>query len=105
MLGKDQLDLLKYFYQLLTKNNMEQLVIGQDGEVSKSQNSLGADVNVIEEFFHITVVQENNKQAFRKLLLSIPDTYLKQIPETRFGSPYVITVTNVGKEYVNRIQE
>ncbi|MFH1504948.1 MAG: hypothetical protein ABIH08_06160, partial [Candidatus Omnitrophota bacterium] len=49
--------------------------------------------------------KEPDEQGLRELdevILSMPDKYMKLIPEVRWGSPYVIVVTSEG---VKRLQE
>ncbi|GEM_PF-6398615 len=92
----EALRLLAYIYQLQVKYDLHKVIIGKDGSVGNGLNGIKEDINVIKEFFKLNEVNESSKVAFEKVVLKIPVTYLRNIPETRLGSPYVLAITPEG---------
>ena len=43
---------------------------------------------------------EAQEQAFEHLVESMPEVYLRRMPETRFDNPFVVTVTPEGMRYL-----
>ena len=92
----EPLRLLKYLYELQVKYDLHKLVIGRDGVLSGNINGIAQDINVIQVFFSLNQVDEKAKLSFEKLLFKIPVTYLRNIPETRSNSPYILSITQEG---------
>lgn len=57
-------------------------------------------INIIAEVYNITKEYQSYSQQLEALILSIPEDYLRQIPENRWDSPYVIAITEKGIEYL-----
>jgi hypothetical protein len=45
---------------------------------------------------------EQSHERFVKLIESIPAQYLRLFPETRFGNPFVVSMTEDGRRYLRR---
>jgi len=99
-LDPEPLRLLRLLYQLQTHNNLQKLVIGRDGVMRADTNGIASDINVITELFSIPVADTTSVKAFEALMMKIPLTYLRSIPETRLDSPYVVSVTPEGIAYL-----
>jgi hypothetical protein len=82
-------------YQL--GHHLSKVIVSKDGMIFDDRGHKPTTVNVIESFL------KKNKDTFtetdlEQLIYSIPEKYLRLVPETRFGSPFVLVTTNeVGK--------
>jgi hypothetical protein len=102
-LEPESLRLLSYLYILQVKNDLHKMIIFKNGSFSEKHNGIDRDINIIQDFFNLQVkgdILEKNVIAFEKLIFKIPVTYLRNIPETRIGSPYVLSVTQEGIAYL-----
>jgi len=99
-LEPEALRLLRFLYEVQTRNDLSKLIIGRDGAMRADTNGIPKDINVVADFFSIANVDERSASAFEKLLMKIPLTYLRSIPETRLGSPFVVSVTPEGVAYL-----
>ena len=57
-------------------------------------------INIIGEVYGITKDHKAYSREFENLILNIPGDCLKQIPENRWDSPYVVMITERGIEYI-----
>lgn len=78
------------------KNNLTKVVISHVGRIFDDAKSTMTGTNVIEAFLgkNTESFSENDLES---LIYGIPEQYLKMIPEMRFDSPYVLTVTPIAR--------
>ena len=83
---------LKALAEYQATQNLNKVVIGKDGRLFDDTRKESLDKNVIELFLNKDT-QTFLESDLEKLIYSIPEKYLRLIPETRYGSPFVLTVT------------
>jgi hypothetical protein len=96
-----QIKFLKKLIIYQESNKLTKVVIGKDGIIFDDKQSKPTEINVIRNFLEkdpsIFV-----KEDLEKLIYSIPEKYLKFIPETRWGAPYVMTFNEPAKEIIDK---
>lgn len=58
----------------------------------------GANINLFTDLYG--VIDNKNEERFEELLLSIPNEYVRFIPEMRWDSPFILNVTEAGIKYL-----
>jgi hypothetical protein len=77
------------------------LVIGRSGTLTfDGQRDKGKDVNLIVDLYGAK--SPATQQQFVDLMDGIPSEYLKYIPEMRWESPFVVSLTDRGMRYLRR---
>ncbi|OIO33780.1 MAG: hypothetical protein AUJ70_02550 [Candidatus Omnitrophica bacterium CG1_02_40_15] len=100
-LSKPQIKFLRKLISYQEVNDLTKVVIGKDGIIFDDKQGKPTGINVISDFLE----KDPNifvKEDLEKLIYSIPEKYLKFIPETRFGAPYVIRFNEPAKEIVDK---
>lgn len=96
-----QQKILSYIYDYQVASNLIKVIISKDGIIFDEHQGRDTDKNVIRDIMQKSNTDKNAQNAFANLLLSIPEKYLKIIPEVRWGSPFVVKVTNEGIKYLS----
>ena len=83
------------------RNDLKEIIVLTSGEIFDDTQKKSLGVNVIQNFL------EKDPALFLPnelptLILSIPEKYLKIIPESRFDSPYVLTYMPMAKELLKK---
>lgn len=96
--------LLQLVQSYQTKFEVEKLVVGRDGRIhfDKSEQ-LDGEYNLATELFADGVEDGNAKgrgDRLEVLIEHIPSQYLRKHSETRWGSPFVVSVTEDGEGYL-----
>jgi len=60
------------------------------------------NINLISDLFDVDREFEKKESEFGNLILSVPQIYLRSLPETRFDNPYVVQITEAGVAYVRK---
>jgi len=94
-----QIEFLEKLIKYQESNNLTKVVIGKDGKIFDHKNKKATEINVINAFLGKNT-SIFGKDDLEKLVISIPEKYLKLIPEMRFDSPYVVTFTDATKEII-----
>lgn len=88
--------LLSLIYKYQKNLGLNKLIISkEDGALhfDEEERREKYKVNFIGELFDIKSDYASRANEFENVMLSVPSNFLKTIPETRFGSPYVVRVT------------
>lgn len=96
-LSADQALLIKEIWRYQKENELNKVVISKDGVIFDDAKKQPTNINLISK----TSIPEGDYFRFEQLILSIPTFFLKQIPETRWGSPYVVTVPEEARELLD----
>jgi len=88
MLSNQQCSLVLEIWRYQKSNKLNKVIITQEGFFFNDNNSKPTDINLKK----IILGEKASKDEFEKLILSIPESFLKNIPEMRFGSPYVVMI-------------
>lgn len=96
----EPLRLLNRLNTVQTKYGVHKLIISKDGNVYKNTKDMAVEMNIIKDFFQVGNVDPQLVESFEKLVFAIPSIYLRNIPESRMGSPYILSVTPEGKAYL-----
>lgn len=91
--------LLRRLYELQTRFDLHKVVISRDGTLVRSESG-AQEVNLIEGLLGGNRKDGEAQRALEKLILEIPLTYLRFIPDSRWDGPYVLAVTPEGKAYL-----
>ena len=89
-LDDDQKKFIKALVRYCRRKNFTKIVISRNGEISKD------NINVIREFLEKDPNNFTNSQ-FESFIMSLPKKYILIIPETRYGSPFVLKLTDEAK--------
>lgn len=103
LLNPLQQKILSYIYNYQTVGNLPKVIISKDGTILDDKQGSDTDKNVIRDIMNRDTADKDAQSAFENLLLSIPEKYLKIIPETRWGSPFVVKVTEDGIKYLSMV--
>ncbi|MCB1214088.1 MAG: hypothetical protein KDK66_01305 [Deltaproteobacteria bacterium] len=104
-LSPPQAKLLRLLYDTQTKAGTNKLIISStNGSIFWDDETLRKkyNFNVIADFYSIDKDFESKSNDFENLIHSIPIEYLKHIPEMRWDSPYVVSVTEEGIRYLRK---
>lgn len=93
-LSNDQLLLVREVWRYQKENKLNKVVINKDGVIFDDAKKEPTTINLISK----VSIPEGDYFRFEQLILSIPAFFLKQIPETRLGAPYVVTVPEEARE-------
>ncbi len=97
--------LLKRIYELQTHHDLYKLVISHDGTLLRPNAPADEpEINLIESLFGGKRGDEQSQRALEKLMLEIPVTYLRNIPQANWDTPYVVAVTPEGRAYLRSRQ-
>ena len=88
-LSADQALLVKEIWNYQRSNRLSKVIINRNGfifdDIEKKETTINLALRVLGQM-------RNDQSRFENLILSIPIFFLRQIPETRWGAPYVVTV-------------
>lgn len=101
ILDEAQIRLLKNIYNFQVKTPDNKVILARDGFIFDDQARKPTSINLVRQVLN----KEPDEQSLRELdelILSIPNEFMKLIPEMRWDSPYVIVVTSEG---VKKLQE
>ena len=80
--------LLNEIWKYQKENNLNKVIISRNGVIFDDSKNQSSNINLAEKVFGDTW----NLPRFDKLITSMPSYFLKLIPESRLGSPYVVTI-------------
>ena len=93
-LTSEQKNLLRKIWTYQNEHKINKVVIDKEGFVFDDVKKEKTKINLAEK----ALGDKGYPSNFQKLMVSMPAQFLKLIPETRWGSPYVVSVTEeVGK--------
>jgi hypothetical protein len=78
----------------------DKLIVGRkDGRLCFDDDpNKGKEVSLLHDLYG----SEINQATFERLVESMPTDYVRLLPEMRWGSPFVISVTEAGLRYLKR---
>lgn len=79
-------------------NNLDKVIISENGFIFDDIKKENTTINLADKVLGI----RRMPLRFERLMLSIPATFLKMIPETRWGSPFVVSVPKEAQEILDR---
>lgn len=88
-LNGQQKELLKEIWKYQKTNNLNKVIINRNGFIFDDSKRQNTDINLADK-----TIGGRGQQEFERLVLSMPEYFLKHIPETRLDSPYVVTIPN-----------
>jgi hypothetical protein len=88
--------LLEELAHLQKENGALKLVLDRKGYLVMRGKKHGILANIYGEEIHT----EAREQAFERLVESMPEIYLRRLPETLLDNPFVVTVTQEGMRYL-----
>ena len=97
--------LLSLIYKYQKDLGLNKLIISkEDGTLhfDEEERRKKYKVNFIGDLFDIKSDYATRANEFENIMLSIPSNFLKTIPETRLGSPYVVSITEDGVAYLRK---
>jgi len=79
----------------------DKLIVGRNGRLyfDNDQNK-GKEVSLLRDLYGSDDL--TNQRTFERLVESMPPEYLRLLPEMRWDSPFVISVTEAGLRYLKR---
>ncbi|ODS32274.1 MAG: hypothetical protein SCARUB_02576 [Candidatus Scalindua rubra] len=89
-LDKDQKKFIKALVKYCKTKNIAKIVISRNGKIYKD------NINVIHEFLEKDPNSFTSSQ-FESFIMSLPKEYVFNIPEARYGSPFVLKPTDKAK--------
>ncbi|OGQ06125.1 MAG: hypothetical protein A2W61_02300 [Deltaproteobacteria bacterium RIFCSPLOWO2_01_44_7] len=98
-----QTKLLKTIYKYQSELGLTRLIINRkNGQVlfDEEEKRKKYDINLIRAVYDFPAPYESKAGEFENLILSLPDSLLRHIPETRMDSPFVIQITKEGIAYL-----
>lgn len=101
-LSPQQEKLLRAIYKHQVELGLSRLVILRSGQLFlESTNREDASIDLATE-----VLGKGNPEVvareFEMLMEGIPGVYLQKLPETRWGNPFVVAITEAGSAYLNQ---
>jgi len=103
VLEPQQEKLLRLIHKYQTDLGENKLIITRsDGRVhfDDEAKSEKHNINLFSELYGIESDFEKRESEFENLITSIPQLYLRSLPETRLDSPYVVQITEAGIYYL-----
>lgn len=96
-----QIKFLKKLISYQESNSLTKVIIGKEGIIFDDKQGKPTEISVISSFLEKDP-KIFSKEDLEKLIYSIPEKYLKFIPETRWGAPYVMTFKEPAKEIIDK---
>ncbi len=100
-----QVKLLKTIYKYQSDLGLSRAIINREnGQLffDEEKKRKKYDFNLIRDVYDLPAPYEPKAGEFENLILSLPDSLLRHIPEMRFGSPFVVQITSDGIAYLKR---
>jgi hypothetical protein len=98
---KEKLLTLIHKYQV--QLGASKLIVLRDGRIYDDQTrSIIAGIDLGSELFGAGSSPAVRGPQFERLMESMPSEYLRMIPESRLGSPFVVTITEAGIRYLTK---
>ncbi len=94
----EQLILLREIWTYQKANDLNKVIIDKEGFVFDEAKKEKTKINLAEK----ALGDRGYPLNFEKLMVSMPTQFLKLIPETRFNSPYVVSVPEEIGKFLNR---
>lgn len=85
--GKQKL-LVNTIWEYQKSNNIQKVIINRNGFIFDEANKQNTSINLIEKILG----SSGTELQFERLILEIPSSLLRLLPELRLGSPYVVTI-------------
>ena len=103
-LNKEQISFLKVVYDYQRQTPTNKVVISStDGFIFSEEGHRPTSINLIRVVFEEEPT-EKTAMVLSDLILSMPNEYMKLIPEMRFDSPFVVRVTQEGVEKLEELK-
>lgn len=104
ILSTQEEKLLSILYKYQKDFGLDKMIVGRDGTLyfNDKTNTEKHGINIIGDLYNINKDYSVKESEFEKLMLSIPDTYLKTIPEMFACNPFVVRVTRSGIAYLKQ---
>ncbi len=97
VLTPQQERLLGILYDHQKQFGVQKLIVGRDGAVVFDEpERKEVSINVAAELFGGMESARARAAEFVALMDSMPEVYLRRLPETRYDSPFVVAVTEAG---------
>jgi len=103
VLEPQQEKLLQLIYNYQTGLGQNKLIISRsdgrllfDEEAKREKHK----INLFSDLYGIESDFKKKESEFENLITSVPQLYLRFLPETRLNSPYVVQITDDGISYV-----
>ena len=97
-LSADQALLVKEIWNYQRSNSLSKVIINRNGfifdDIERKETTINLALRVLGQ-------KRSDQSRFENLILSIPIFFLRQIPETRTGSPYVMTVPEEARKLLD----
>lgn len=90
-LDEDQKKFIKAIINYCDSKKIEKIVIGRNGAIHKG------NLNAIKDFLKKDPTKFDENQ-FENFIMSLPKEYVFNIPEVRYGSPFVLKPTEKAKK-------
>lgn len=94
--------LLSIIYKYQKEFSRKKLIIGREGILYFDEPEMRNKykINILGEVYDISSNYTAREAEFEALILDIPAEFLRQIPEMRLDSPYVVSITDEGIKYL-----
>ena len=77
------------------------LIVSRDGALHVDEpERKNFEVNLLPELYNAKEADESRAREFETLMEQLPPEYLRQLPEARWDSPFVVNVTEAGVQYL-----
>lgn len=94
----EQLSLVKEIWKYQKTNDFNKVIIAKSGFIFDDEKNEATNINLAER----VLGDRGDQFRFEILITSIPEQFLRLIPETRFGSPYVVNIPNKVHKILNK---
>ena len=102
ILSPPQEKLLRLLWEHQEKHAALKLVVSREGMIVTPRITKAPTENLLTALFSVKEGDLPRAKEFEVLMEELPDVYLRRLPETRVGSPFVVAVTEEGRKYLRR---
>jgi len=97
-LDDNQISLVREIWKYQKSNKLNKVIISRDGFIFDGAEKKKTTINLADK----VLGNRGDQFRFERLILSIPAYFLKQIPETRLDSPYVVTIPEEARKILDK---
>ena len=99
VLTDNQTRLVREIWKYQKSNRLNKVIINKNGFIFDDAERKETTVNLA---LKVLGNKEGDQFRFENLMLSVPEYFLKLIPETRLGSPYVVTIPEKARKSLDK---
>jgi|GEM_PF-4459154 len=98
-LSGEQRKLVTEIWKYQKHNSLSKVIITRDGFIFNDAEKKSTNINLIS----IVLPHVGDQQRFERVILSIPISFLIHLSETRWNSPYVVTIPDTARSELDKL--